>query len=360
MENYNMPQQQAQQQMPAQQQAQQNDSMKALTAMMLTEENLKRYGEILGLRAHNFILSMLDFINADEKLKRCDQAELITAMQKIAILDLLPSKEFGMVNLLPFWSNKEGKYHATLVIGYKGLVNIAIRGGGVKYLNWGKVYDGGHLKRRNWLTGEIEFNDSFIPTPQNRVIGYYAYYERMDGYKATLFSTVEEIAEHAVLYGNFGKAMPTKAQLMEKAGKRGQGLGWLADFDKMAEKTVVRSLLKARAVMTDALAIAIEASEKEDNETMAVEAVEERNNANRQMTCMPPIEEAKVVTQETAQPQNGQNLAGNGANSQPNPQAAPITQPTQQNAPQPQFAQQPVQQAMQFQQPQQQFAQRRW
>lgn len=287
-----------QQQLPAQAQAQAQNTqkqMRDLSAIMLCEDSIRRYSDILGIRAHNFILSMLDFVNADEKLRQCDNTELIVAMQKIAILGLLPTKEFGMVNLIPFWSSKDQRYHPSLVIGYKGLIDIALRGGGVKVLNWGRIYDGGHVRRYDWLTGDIEFNEGFFPTAESRIIGYFAYYERTDGYHATMVRTLEEMADHAVRYCfKNSRTLPTREQLMAKAGKPCDGLGWLADFDKMAEKTMVRTLLKTKAIMTDALAIAIESSGDDDLQPQTQEQLNEANNANTKTLAMPPSQQNAV------------------------------------------------------------------
>jgi recombination protein RecT len=164
-------------------------------------------------------------------------------------------------------------------IGYKGVIQLAIRTGSYKYINATPINEG--EMTRNKITGEITFIGE---NPDGKVEGYLAYIELLSGFKASLYMSEEEIDKHALRFSK-----------MYQADKRyGTAKSKWSDKEarpKMALKTVLKGLLGTYGLMTTDFNRAFEV----DNET-----VEPESNARGVN-----IEEAEVITQKEPESNEG-------------------------------------------------------
>ena len=114
----------------------------------------------------------------------------------------------------------------------KGYIQLCMRTGAYRYINADVVYEG-ELVKCDKLTGEIEID----PTKRtsDKKIGYFAFIETLNGFRKTLFMTVDEVTKHAQQYSkSFSHASSV----------------WATDFDAMAMKTCIRLLLSKYGVMS--------------------------------------------------------------------------------------------------------------
>lgn len=97
-----------------------------LNAIMDGEGYRKRFNELMGERAPQFISSIISMVNADNMLKAAvidAPHTIITAALKAATLDLPIDPALGMAYVMPFKNNQKvgneyiPKNEATLVIG---------------------------------------------------------------------------------------------------------------------------------------------------------------------------------------------------------------------------------------------------
>src|SRR5690606_21257470 len=113
-----------------------------------------------------------------------------------------------------------------------GYIQLCMRTGAYRYINADVVYEG-ELVSHDKLTGEIVLDST--QRTSDKKIGYFAFIETLNGFRKTLYMTVEEIADHAKRYSkNFGN-------------KNGP---WATDFDAMALKTCLRLLLSKYGIMS--------------------------------------------------------------------------------------------------------------
>lgn len=134
-----------------------------------------------------------------------------------------------------------------LVIGYKGLLQLAYRTGYYTDINADVVYEG-ELRGRDKLSGRIDISGE---KTSEKVEGYFAYFELKSGIRKTLYMSVEEMASYALRYAPAlrGKNPPKADELIDMAQAQAQNgpvqgqVGWKGDFNGMATKTVLRRLL---------------------------------------------------------------------------------------------------------------------
>ncbi len=116
-----------------------------------------------------------------------------------------------------------------------------MRTGQYRTINADVVFEG-EVRKVNKLTGEIAFDGE---KTSDKIIGYFCYFELLNGFSKTLYVTVEDMAAYAKQYAPSVKKETTVAQLIAKSQRRNreQKVGWEGNFNDMALKTVIRRLL---------------------------------------------------------------------------------------------------------------------
>lgn len=202
----------------------------------------KRFDELLGKRAPQFISSIVSMVNADKNLQQAFYESPMTVIQsslKAAMFDLPVDQSLGYAYIVPFKNYKKDigakKMEATFILGWKGMHQLALRTGAYKTINVVDVREG-ELKRYNRLTEDVDID--FVEDEDARealpVIGYVGYYRLINGAEKTVYMSVKAIAAH------------------EKKFRKGesQGKGWRDNWDAMARKTVYRVLIGKWGVMS--------------------------------------------------------------------------------------------------------------
>lgn len=218
-------------------------SVMALLNDLLDRDGMrKRFDELLGKRAPQFISSIVSMVNADKNLQQAFYESPMTVIQsslKAAMFDLPIDQSLGYAYIVPFKNYKKDigakKMEATFILGWKGMHQLALRTGAYKTINVVDVREG-ELKRYNRLTEEVDID--FVEDEDARealpVIGYVGYYRLINGAEKTVYMSVKAITAH------------------EKKFRKGeyQGKGWRDDWDAMARKTVYRILIGKWGVMS--------------------------------------------------------------------------------------------------------------
>lgn len=168
---------------------------------------------------------------------------------KAATLRLPINKQLGFAYIIAYNNSKPDGMggwvkvmEPTFQIGYKGYIQLAMRSGQYEILNSDIVYEG-EYRGRDKLTGEIDFGGE---RAGDKVIGYFCHERLSNGFRKTLFMTVEEVAAHAKRYSK-GLQRTELGTLLALAAKpfdpNSKTVGWLGNFHAMALKTVTRLLL---------------------------------------------------------------------------------------------------------------------
>lgn len=212
-----------------------------LNALLDSEGYRKRFDELLGKRAPQFISSIISTVNADSKLQQAFVNAPVTVIQaalKAATFDLPIDTTLGYAYIVPYNNKKEdGSYQmeATFVIGYRGMLQLAMRTGCYEKINVVDVREG-ELKRYDRLTEDVEID--FVEDEDARetlpIVGWCGYFRMTNGMEKTIYMTRRQIERH------------------EEKNRKGKymGKGWRENFDSMAAKTVLRRLIGKWGLMS--------------------------------------------------------------------------------------------------------------
>lgn len=200
-----------------------------LKALLGTDEVKKRLSETMKENAGAFSASIIELFNSDRYLAQCEPAQVIAECFKAASLRLPMNKQLGFAYVVPYKDNKLGRYAPQFQLGYRGYIQLAQRSGAYKYINCDVVYEG-ELCGRDKITGEIDLSGE---RKSDTIVGYFAFFELLNGFRKTLYMSYDEMVAHAKKYS--------------KAYGRGP---WQSDFDAMALKTCLRLLLSKYGIMS--------------------------------------------------------------------------------------------------------------
>ena len=240
-----------------------NPKTLALKNVLSTDSVKEQFKNALGKNADTFIASVIDLFNSDSKLRECNPNQVVMEALKAAVLHLPINKSLGFAYIIPYSNSYpkkdeygrdvigqdgkkiwEKKLEPTFQLGYKGYIQLAMRTGQYRTLNADVVYDG-EVRKVSKLTGEIAFDGE---KKSDKVIGYFCYFELLNGFAKTLYMTVDQMANHAKRYSKGLKKEVTVDQLKALADlpvstDDNKTVGWLGNFHSMGVKTVVRNLL---------------------------------------------------------------------------------------------------------------------
>lgn len=248
---------------------------------ILAAENVKaRFNEVLGKKAPQFMSSIINVVSQNNQLKQCSANSIMSSAMVAASYDLPIDSNLGFSALVPY-KLKDVGYQAQFQIMYKGFIQLAIRSGYYKRMNYAVVY-ADELVLYNPIYGDIEFAKDFTQCKdrksgdRGKIIGYFAWFELNTGYRQELFMTVDDVENHAAKY--------SQAYRYDKNSKK-KNSKWTTDFDAMALKTVIKMLLSKWGILSVEMQRALEDDQKvfdddgngkySDNEHTETEVVEE-------------------------------------------------------------------------------------
>jgi recombination protein RecT len=220
-----------------------------LKQVMASPSVQQQFQNALEKNSNLFVASLIDLYASDTYLQQCEPAQVVAEALKAATLKLPINKSLGFAYIVPY-NNKQGKQIPQFQLGYRGMIQLAMRSGIYKYLNADVVYEG-EYKGYSKLTGDLDLTGT---KQSDIVIGYFAYIESVNGFKKAVFSTREDMEKHAKKY--------SKAYGRDSSP-------WQKEFDQMAIKTMLRKLLSKYGLMTVDMADGMQAENDFDEDYRA-------------------------------------------------------------------------------------------
>ena len=272
----------------------------------------EQFQNALGDHKDAFVASLIDLFTGDKALQTCKPALVIAEALRAATLRLPLNKALGFAYIVVFNNsvkNSDGSWSKvptpTFVPGYKGYIQLAMRTGQYRTINADFVYEG-EMRKVSKLTGELALDGE---KKSDKIVGYFCYFELLNGFNKTLYVSVEDMAQYALRYSpSFkGKNKPSTDALVAaaQANKASTKVGWEGNFNDMALKTVIRRLLSKYGYLSVEMQNTI-SKDVEDAQTSRNDIIIE--NANAQAI---DIESAayEVVDTETCEIKDGDDAA---------------------------------------------------
>ena len=228
----------------------------------------KRFEEVLCERAPQYMSSIVNLVNSDVNLKKCEPMSVIASCMVAATMDLPVDKNLGYAWVVPYGTK------AQFQMGYKGYIQLALRTGQYKAINVVEIREG-ELINWNPLSEEVEID--FTQRKSDKVIGYAGYFKLLNGFEKTVYWSKEDIEAHAK---KFSKTYSFKNGV------------WQTDFDSMANKTVLRNLLSKWGI----LSIEMQKAYSADNNSVK-DTIMKEDNVEIDFETGEVIEEAEYIEQ---------------------------------------------------------------
>lgn len=220
------------------------NNLPALKSALNTESIQKKFQEMLGKKSAGFMTSITTVVQNNDLLQKAEVNSIILAAAQAASLDLPINPNLGFSAIIPFNDKKANRCVAQFQIMRDGWVDLCLRTGQFEYIANEIVYEG-ELVEKNRFTDTYIFDET--KRKSNKIIGYMASFKLVNGYRKTLYMTVEEAKAHGKQYS--------------QTFKKGYGL-WADNFNAMALKTTLKMLLKKFAPKSiESIARAIESDQ---------------------------------------------------------------------------------------------------
>lgn len=212
-------------------------------------------------RVNRFLANTISVVSTNPKLSECTPQTIVSAALIAESLNLPIQSQLGYAYLVPYKNTKLGIDEAQFQLGWKGLVQLAIRTGQYKNINVIELKDG-EVESYNLLNGELKcvIITDFKKRAEAKTVGYYAMFELITGFTKSIYMPIEEMETHANTYS---KAFKMSEYQKLKSGKVAESdmwkysSFWYKDFDAMAKKTMIRRLLSQWGILSAELQEAI-------------------------------------------------------------------------------------------------------
>jgi recombination protein RecT len=173
-------------------------------------------------------------------LAKCDVPSLIGAIGQCAQMGLEPNTVLGHAYLVPFNTKRKDANgqerwvnSVQVIIGYKGLIDLARRSGQIVSIAAHEVCENDHFELVYGLDEKL--NHTPAMGERGAVIGFYAVAKLKDGGHCCEFMSTHQV--HQIRDGSQGWQQAVKYKSQDRHP-------WSAHFVEMGRKTVIRRLAK--------------------------------------------------------------------------------------------------------------------
>ena len=182
------------------------------------------------MRPERMMRLMANAMRTTPQLGECDPLSLLGSMMTCASLGVEPNIPLGHAYLIPFKNKRKGITEVQLILGYKGMIDLARRSGHIRNIHGDVVYDGDEF------SFEYGSNQHLKHRPKGkRVNPLYAY----------CHATLTDGEAFVVLPWDEVMAIRDASQGYRTAIQYGKkDSPWIAHQHEMAAKTAVRALFK--------------------------------------------------------------------------------------------------------------------
>lgn len=224
------------------------DSIKAVLPQHMTPDRMLK----IALRA----------LRTTPKLMNCTINSLFGAVVTCAQLGLEPNTPQGHIYLIPFENRKKQTYEVQVIVGYKGLIDLARRSGEIVSISSHAVFDGDPFDVM-FGTDESVTHRPKLQGDRGHIVGFYAVAKLVGG--GTQFEFMSTSDVNKIRDGSQGYKTAIRFNK--------QDTPWISSYEQMGRKTVIRRLCNYLPMSIElANAVALE-GRAEKNESQSLDQV---------------------------------------------------------------------------------------
>lgn len=161
-------------------------------------------------------------------LLKCNPISLFGAVIQCSQLGLEPGNNLGHAYLLPFRNTKQNTTDVQLIIGYRGMLDLARRSGQIVSISVYEVFDTDEFEVSYGLYPDIKHKRDIKTGGTGNLIAVYAVAKLKDG---------------GCQFEVMTKAQVDEIRKLSKTGNSSYS-PWATHYSEMAKKTVIRRLFK--------------------------------------------------------------------------------------------------------------------
>lgn len=185
-------------------------------------------------QVESFKTALLSLVNGNTNFEKVEAPSIINSALIAVSLDLSINQNLGYAYIIPYGTK------AQFQIGYKGLIQLAIRSGQYKTISVAPVFEGQLLDNDPLKGMTFDWSKKATGTP----IGYVAYLSLVNGFEKYFYMSKQQVESHGLKFSQTYKS--------EKKWIKDKSL-WVTDFDSMAQKTVLKLLISKYGILSTQL-----------------------------------------------------------------------------------------------------------
>lgn len=175
----------------------------------------------------------LGALRTTPKLMDCTIESLFGAVVVCSQMGLEPNTPQGHIYLIPFENRRKGATEVQIIVGYKGLIDLARRSGQIESLSARVVHERDAFDI-DYGTADSITHKPFLAGDRGKITGFYAVAKLKGGGVQFEFMSVAEV--NAVRDSSQGY------QTAKRFNK--SNTPWMTNYEEMGKKTVIRRLAK--------------------------------------------------------------------------------------------------------------------
>lgn len=235
-----------------------------ISSFLLNDAVKKNVANVVGEKdCQGFISAVISTVQTTPALAECTPKSILNAALIGHALNLPQSPQLGYYYLVPYNNKKENCKEAQFQMGYRGYIQLALRTGQYRKIHVTDIREG-ELKSYDPINDEYRFEAITDFNKRNAlpVVGYYAFFEYLNGGRKGLYWSKEKMLAHADKYSSAFSVKATNGKypkvsyadyLAGKVKEKDMWLYssfWYQDFDAMAYKTMIRQLISKWGLTT--------------------------------------------------------------------------------------------------------------
>ena len=278
------------------------------SAFMTSNAVTQKINSIVGNEKEGakFITNIVASVQANPTLKECSNQSILSCALVAHSLNLSANPSLGQIYMIPFNNKNTGMKEAQIQLSYKSYIQLAIRSGYYKKINALAIKEG-ELIKYDPLNEEIEVKliEDEVERENKPIMGFYAMFEYVNGFKKCIYWSNEKMLSHADKYSqSFNKK--TMQDIIDNKISQNEmwkySSPWYSKYEDMGIKTVLKQLLSKYGILSIEMQEAIEKDQsiiKEDGTPVYVDndndyyeianAVEKDNDKNKKTVSLDEV-----------------------------------------------------------------------